>query len=235
MLNVYWSKDPRPGNFGDILTPYILDYYNIPYQFSKKNYDTICIGSIAAKTKENVNVLGSGIISKNDNVNPFAKWHFVRGPHTRDAVINAGGKCPEIYGDPALLLPLLFEGSKKEHEVGIVPHYVDYSQVKSLHNSEFVIDVLNKDPLEVVKQITKCKYILSSSLHGIIVANAYNIPAAWIKFSNNLHGDDIKFSDYFSSVGSKTISSTYDNPKFTLPKNIDITTISNIFKEFKNL
>ena len=233
MLKVWWSQGPKPGNFGDILTPYILKYYNIPFEFSKKSYNTICIGSIASKAKDDTLVLGSGIINSFEKLNINADWRFVRGPYTRRRIVDLGGECPEIYGDPAMLLPLFCEESKKEYDVGIVPHYVDYNLVKDTYNLEFVINVLD-NPLNVTKQITKCRFIISSSLHGIIVANAYGIPAAWVKFSNKLHGDDIKFKDYGDSVGEEIISSTYKNPVFVCPKNINITTINNIFEDLSN-
>ena len=234
MLKVWWSQGPKPGNFGDILTPYILNYYNISFEFSKKDYNTICIGSIASKAKDNTLVLGSGIIDLSEKLNVNAKWKFVRGPETRNAIIKAGGACPKIYGDPALLLPLFHDAKKKQHDLGIIPHYVDYDLVKDTYKNEFVIDVLN-NPLTVADQITTCRYIISSSLHGIIVANAYGIPAAWVKFSDKLHGDNIKFKDYGLSLDLNMQSSSYKDPNFLLPNNINITNIDNIFKELSNL
>lgn len=49
-------------------------------------------------------------------------------------------------------------------------------------------------------KILQCKHVMSSSLHGIVVSHTYQIPALWIKFSDKLFGDDIKFKDYFRSV-----------------------------------
>jgi len=43
--------------------------------------------------------------------------------------------------------------------------------------------------------------VISSSLHGLIIAHAYNIPAIWVRLGNRLYGDNIKFRDYLLSVG----------------------------------
>jgi hypothetical protein len=65
MYKVWWlgGSDGR-GNFGDVLTPYILDYFNIEYRFVKKHSaaDILCVGSIARRANQNTTVLGSGII-----------------------------------------------------------------------------------------------------------------------------------------------------------------------------
>ena len=213
MFKVWWQS--KENNFGDILNPFIFDYFQINYKFSHlEAANTLCIGSVIRRAREDFNVFGSGIMFSKDKPHPKAKYHFVRGPRTRKNVLSNGGHCPPIYGDPAFLLPLFCNESKKEYNVGIVPHFVDYKFVKETYPNHYIIDVLNKDPLEVAKQITKCRHIISSSLHGIIAAHAYGIPAAWVKFSNNVKGDDVKFYDYFEGVNSSPILSTLDKPKY---------------------
>lgn len=236
MLSVWWSKSPRPGNFGDILTPYILDYFGIRYHNvdRPKRANALCVGSIAKFATKNTIVLGSGTMRHSDELCSDADWRFVRGPYTRGIIQECGGKCPEIYGDPALLLPLLQpEASKKEHDVGIIPHYVDYEYVMNMYPDEHVIDLLNKDPLSVAYEISKCKKVVSSSLHGIIAAHAYGIPAAWVEFSDKLSGDGIKFADHFSSVGSDIVKSWPNNPCFVSPRHIDTQSIADKFMELK--
>ena len=232
IIKFWWVDTPNPGNFGDVLTPHILDHYKIPYEYTS-DFEAISIGSIAKKAKDNTLVLGSGIMNSTDKVNPNAIWRFVRGPLTREKIISCGGSCDEIYGDPALLLPLICQESKKEYDVGIVPHYVDYDFVKETYPGYKVINLLSADPLSIVKEITKCRTIISSSLHGIICAHAFGIPAAWVKFSNNLKGDDVKFKDHYNAMQLPLELSTINDPIFTIC-NFDTTYIDNEFKRLKN-
>lgn len=231
-VSLWWMK--KGNNFGDLLTPYIFDYFNIPYQFTnKKTADTICIGSIAGLAKDNTHVLGSGIMRQKDNLNLNARWKFVRGPYTRKKILASSNNCPDKFGDPALLLPLIAKESKKEYEIGIVPHFVDYSDIEKEYPNYNVINLVNDNPITVAKEITKCKKIISTSLHGIICAHAYGIPAAWCKYSSRLNGDDIKFHDHYEAVGLSAEKSTIEKPKFTTGK-FDIDFLCNMFEEFKN-
>lgn len=235
---VWWSKGPKPGNLGDVLTPYILDHFGIEYKYTQKPRSArmLCIGSIAKFAGDGTIVLGSGTMRESDSLNTKADWRFVRGPRTRKAVIESGGECPEIYGDPALLMPLIQPPVQRTKSLGIVPHYVDYEYVKNKYPEENVINVLNADPLEVIRQIAECDKIISSSLHGLILAHAYDIPAAWVEFSNKLSGDGIKFVDYFESVGiTDWTKSSEGNAVYMFPsQSRDISKIVDTFIEIRN-
>ena len=43
--------------------------------------------------------------------------------------------------------------------------------------------------------------ILSSSLHGLIISESYEIPNIWIKVSQNINGGYFKYNDYYESIG----------------------------------
>ena len=210
---IYLMNKPRE-NFGDLVGKYLVEKISkkrIIFVHPKKQkwkhylqpiYATA--GSILAHVTPQCIVWGSGIINKEQKVEA-AKFLSVRGPQTRKRLLEQGYQVPELYGDPALLLPKYHAPIiKKSYKFGIVPHYVDFETVKHEfkdHNEIKVIDLMTNSIEEVIDQFLTCEKIYSSSLHGLIVAHAYKIPAIWIKPSDKLFGDDIKFQDYFESVG----------------------------------
>ena len=224
MIDVYWwskarFENSKLENFGDALVPYLLqNTTSEQFQWVRPNTKTkfrffkrkhyLMIGSIISAATTHSIVWGSGIIHSKEKVKK-AKFIAVRGPKTRDRLLELDYNVPEVYGDPALLLALFFEQKPEDikYEYGIIPHYVDYDYVKeqySKYENIKIINLLTDDVEDVVSQFLQCKQILSSSLHGLIVAHAFRIPALWTKVSDKLTGDDIKFQDYFSSVGLKT-------------------------------
>lgn len=116
-----------------------------------------------------------------------------------------GFKCPEVYGDPALLYPRFYQPNvKKKYAIGIIPHYIDQdnpwlNKFKDNPNVN-IINILDPTINTFVDEINKCEMILSSSLHGIICGDSYGIPSYWIELSDKVIGKGFKFIDYFKSV-----------------------------------
>lgn len=219
-IKATYITGPRPGNFGDKLTPIILKHYgfSVEHVSTRTPYlaDAICCGSIAKLARSNTIVLGSGILTKDTFLNPEADWRWVRGPITQQQVINCGGQSPNTLGDPALLLPKIIPGhSDKKYKVGLIPHYSDYSSIKTRYPDHLIINVL--DNVEnIVYQINQCEKIISSSLHGIIASHAYGIPASRFEL-NTISGDGVKFLDYSEFCNIDIPVSSIDSPKFILP------------------
>ena len=133
-------------------------------------------------------------------------------------------------GDPALLLPKLYPIKKKmSKNLGIIPHYKEVEIFASLNRCGYdIIDTRTEDVEAFINKITNYQYILSSSLHGVIIAHAYGIKALWIQ-----HGDvgssSFKYFDYFSSVGID------DYPDLDASKVINLSEeeISLLFEKYK--
>ena len=237
----WWNEIKMQGkskeNYGDLLGKYLVEkisqkeaVWSKPSKFSIHDFFSpiyVTIGSILTHVNKKCIVWGSGIVSKEY---PIKKGEFlaVRGPQTRNHLIKQGYEVPEVFGDPALLLPKYYNPKiEKEYASGIIPHYSDYNKVKDFYkddNSILLIDLMTNDVDKTTDEILKCRKIVSSSLHGIIVAHAYGIPAVWQKFSGNIFGDDIKYQDYFESVDIKPYRSIVFN------KRMDISDLEMLFE-----
>lgn len=236
---VWWLGTHKGhGNFGDVLTPFILDHFKFNYTYtpSFSEADIISTGSIIRRAQKNTSVLGSGLISLHDKINPAANFVFVRGPLTRKKILDVGGTCSEFFGDPGILLPLIYKKNvKKEYKLGIAPHMSDYVEVLNQYknnNSVNVIKLRTRNVTDTLDEFMKCEKIMSSSLHGIIISHSYGIPAGWF-IMNKLKGDNIKFNDYFASVDLHNVSvSSLQNPKYFLPKKIDNKKVYDRLAEF---
>lgn len=207
-LHMYWFKEKH--NFGDFINIYIVSKLadkNIqwvhPKYSLKENY--LCIGSIFNVASSNTIVWGSGLITdKIKKIKKPKRIYAVRGPKTRRVLKAHSIDCPEVYGDPALLLPKFYNPKiEKKYKIGVILHYVDKTMIYyDLFNKDDIkiIDIQQSDPLKFIDELLECELIISSSLHGLIVSDAYGVPSIWVKLSNNIIGNNFKFYDYFESV-----------------------------------
>ncbi|NJX17587.1 polysaccharide pyruvyl transferase family protein, partial [Tamlana crocina] len=96
-----------------------------------------------------------------------------RGPRTREYLLKLGYDCPEVYGDPAILLLDYYHPSiSKKYKLGIVPHYHDYENALKIFGGREevkVVDLLTMNVEATTTEILECERILSTSLHGLIV------------------------------------------------------------------
>lgn len=213
----WWNEKIIQGkskeNYGDVLGQYLVEKISdkkVVFAWPKKKsvYDWfspiyVTIGSIIHNVNHKCIVWGSGIINQ-ELIIKKAVFLAVRGPQTRKYLINLGFDVPEVYGDPALLLPRYFNPKvEKKYKYGIVPHYNDFKIVQHWFKNRadiHIIDLMTNDIESKTIEFLQCEKIISSSLHGIIIAHAYEIPAVWQKFSNKVFGDDIKYQDYYESI-----------------------------------
>ena len=229
----WWNEIKIQGkskeNYGDLLGKYLVERisckkvtYAWPNRWSINDILSpiyVTIGSILPHVNNKCIVWGSGIISQ-DIFTKKAIFLAVRGPKTRQHLLNLGYDVPEIYGDPALLLPRYYKPKvKKTYEFGVIAHYRDFEFVKNFYREQKCVCLIQMTTNDIelkTNEILSCKKIISSSLHGLIVAHAYGIPAIWQKFSDNIFGDDIKYIDYFESVKLPTYKPDIRNTELTL-------------------
>lgn len=186
------------GNVGDHLGPYI--YNKLTGKVSEfpeitKEEHFFLAGSILQEATNYTTVLGAGFGARSQKLRTKPKIKIIRGPITGEMLENQGFQKTWTFGDPGLILPELYSPQiSKKRILGIIPHYADYHLFPQSIDITLSVET-------VVDEILGCEQIISSSLHGIIIAHAYKIPCLYVKFSDNIVGDGMKYEDYFLSVG----------------------------------
>lgn len=218
-LNMFWWKGDN--NFGDEINPILVNKMTgkkIHPEYDPTKPNLFAIGSVLNFANRNSIVWGTGFLKKHKIFKvPPAKICSVRGHLSRD-VLNKLGIEVKAVGDLGLIVPDFFSYEKKSEQfkIGIIPHYADKNSdfIKKVDSDDILIIDIQGDIQSVINQINSCEIIFSTSLHGLIIADAYGVEAHWIRLSNGVVGGNFKFHDYFSSVTrplNEPINVTFDS------------------------
>lgn len=204
-----WKKDSQKQNLGDYLAIPIYDYMIKrvgvdPKQKMKKTIHLYTIGSLLLLGHQDAVIWGSGILLSEPEGfvwkrNKYRKLDVrcVRGPETMRRLEENGydvSKCK--MGDPGVLMPFIYQPEEREkREYSVLIHMAVDKKVENQ------IDILTDDWQKTIDEIYNSKLIISSSLHGIILAEAYGIPA--ILLDEMEFPDLFKYNDYYYSTGRK--------------------------------
>lgn len=211
LVKVHWGKGLN--NFGDCLSPLILKYYDLTpvYVSSDSKADIILAGSILQWLDSDYSGL---IIGTGGDDYPYSlsksTIYAVRGKLTHKNFRTHKDYNNIIYGDPGLLMSYIYpDDVAQKYDLGIIPHFVDWNsdmmnvwrnRFKDNPNVIFISPIGN--PADIIEKIKSCRHIVSSSLHGLIVADSYHIPN--IRFVDRetmpTYFYDYKFDDYYSSL-----------------------------------
>jgi len=175
------------------------------------------------------------------------KIHAVRGAVTDSVLKSFGLQTNSVYGDPAILLKKMlgtFVGDKKNGKIGVVCHlselerYDDSAAAKEnilryrfeSDDIKLISTIVKPEPmaiLEKIKEIASCSYILSTSLHGLIVADIFGTPCAYLSSAAREHGHysiydyrslvDHRFRDYYSGMQRASLPVFFSPPAAKMP------------------
>jgi pyruvyltransferase len=191
-----WAWSEGVQNFGDELGPAILKRlgYEVRRVESMADADLIACGSIleaaSREARDDTVVWGSGLMRDGEAVDVSRlDVRAVRGPLTARLI---GVDVPTC--DPGYLVPHIYRRPMGRHRVGVVRHYIDK---RTYPWADLVIDA--SEPVDtVIDAIGSCHTIASSSLHGLIVADAWGIPTMRLHH-RRVAGGNFKWADYFAS------------------------------------
>ncbi|MDR3412287.1 MAG: polysaccharide pyruvyl transferase family protein [Formivibrio sp.] len=181
------------------------------FDCTEQPHQLVAVGSVLHMAREGATIWGTGVHGSVQDIGHRYRMLDVRatrGPVTRQFLQKRGIPAPEIYGDPGLLVPMLTGDRFQvtgEFEVGFVPNFHDLKHLNTKKFQQRFPDITIINPLRawnlVIPDILKCKYILASSLHGIIIAEAFGIPARYLRLTE--HEALLKYEDYFEGTGRR--------------------------------
>jgi pyruvyltransferase len=225
----YWRPDEETYgisvNFGDALFPLIVErIVKRPVERVDERYagPKLIAGGSALHCARDGDVLwGAGLRTEEDFARGprFQRLRVaaVRGPITRDFLRSRYAvDVPEVFGDPAILLPQLFPEWRRRPvtgRIGVIPHFSNRHEYTST-SENLVVIVPNQEPDRIVPDILTCELVVAGSLHGLIVAEAFGIPARWLNSSRT--EPELKYYDYYQGTDR------YPHPVKTVSEAVDL-------------
>ena len=213
-VNLHWystKRKDRLENFGDYLS--VIVVHNVAkqngidvYALQKKTKHLYAIGSIIFYGLQEATIWGSGLLheAKKFRTPKIYKLDIraVRGPMTRASLMKNGFSVPEIYGDPAILMPLFYTPQKLAlKDYVVIAHKNAFN---STSEKDKIVNILTDSCYKTIDEIVNSKLVISGSLHGIIIAESYGVPAILMSSILNLSDTDLfKYKDWYYSTGRK--------------------------------
>lgn len=215
----YWEKKK---NFGDLIAPWLITLMTgMPTVNVKNRRGHIGLASVGSVItmfdRPGLHVWGSGTIStlesnhlKRLSVNCPSSIYAVRGWKTyKEVTSKLGWKAHKVFGDPALLLPRFFTPASRSGPSGLAavcPHYAHKRYFSSQSAAGIHIVDVEEEAELVVNQIANAAACVSTSLHGLVVAHAYEVPWVWLEIQDNkLSGTNFKFEDFFTVLDREAV------------------------------
>lgn len=167
-------------------------------------------GSLAEMARAGDVVWGSGVSGR--STEPDADYsgvdvRAVRGPLTAAWLRERGAEVPEVFGDPALLVAELWPATRKER-----CKRWDYTVIPDVHDAKAyrhnVHATMPHWPFaDVRRRILGSELVVTSSLSGLVMADAYGIPARLIRPGNK---SMFEYEDYYWGTGRESFEPAGD-------------------------
>jgi len=197
MTKLFWWN--RVPNLGDSLSWLLLGAYGFDVEWaSPQEAEWVGIGSVLGWFDGFTGTVwgsGRGGAELPPHDLTSATVLALRGMETRKLVKGGDGA---VLGDPGLLITDFIDPDPQGY-TAVVPHFQDQERLFGLYESDTPVDVTGSASAAILA-ISRADRVISSSLHGIVLADAFGIPRKWDYYHGSL-GGGFKFLDYASVMG----------------------------------
>ena len=167
----------------------------------------LALGSIIHFAKDGDVIWGSGVngkISKEKHQFTNLDIRMIRGPRTHGFLQNIIPVNNPLFGDPALLIPTIFQDLHWDPIPGKIialPNLNDHT-LEQMHIPK---EITHISPIRywknVLTEILTSELVITSSLHGFILSDVFGVPVQLVKPSG---GETLfKYHDYIEGTGRK--------------------------------
>lgn len=224
----WWDKKDNLGDYlSMVICQWMLERKQCdPDYVTLKTIHLSAVGSILGLAPYDAVVWGSGIhclgeITAIMRRKKLVKYDIraVRGPVTKAILEENGYYADCAIGDPAVLMPLIYPAEKKgkRYPYSVVQHHTCPKETQG-HR----ISIATKDYKYFIEEILKSEKVISSSLHGIIIAESYGIPAVF--WNDGMDQELMKYYDWYYSTDrmsvkvAKTLEEAVEMEPMPLPE-----------------
>lgn len=127
----------------------------------------------------------------------------VRGPVTFGLLRNHAVPAPDVFVDPGLLAgtlvwPELYH-VHRGNSTCVLLHGSDAKLTSAFDAFSVEFLSVHEAPYDIAVKMQRCRLVISSSLHGLVFADAFQIRSVWLHTTETSQRP-AKFIDYFSSL-----------------------------------
>lgn len=208
-LRLFWWRGVP--NFGDALSQLVTARVSgrAVVQAGAGDCDMVGLGSLLQVMRRKYRtaradgvrpwIWGSGLLSSvPSDFLDHVRIALLRGPVTAALL----GIRARAYGDPGLLADDMVAPPPRRDRIGLIPHHTQIADpaIRALAASDPAYDLIDVGApvLDVVRDIASCAHVVSSSLHGLVVADAFGVASTWADPGGQ---GLLKYHDYAASVG----------------------------------
>lgn len=216
----YWDKVVNIGDqISKPIVEWMLERKGLRLdQRVKHTSHLLALGSIIGCGHFDATIWGSGI---NTPIATYrtGRWRksvkydvkAVRGPLTKQVLESFGYDCSQcVFGDPGILMPYLYvpESSEKKYGISVIKHFkTAHGENETTEGVYHFINVETDDYKEFINEIVASGKVISSSLHGIILSEAYGVPAVFLNENGSMDREIVKYYDWYYSTGRRNVYS----------------------------
>ena len=205
-LKLFWWK--KVPNFGDALSQLVVAHASgrEVVHAGPGQAEMFALGSLMRLIRRNRAHLARPVIWGTGMLGPVQAdfldsldIRLLRGP-IGAALLGVSGR---RFGDPGLLAAdALGPAPTRRDRIGLILHHAQAGdpRAQALAAQEPRVELIDvaEDCRSVSLKIASCAHVVSSSLHGLIVADAYGVANTWLDTGG--HGQ-FKYYDYAASIG----------------------------------